>query len=260
MAVNTQIRIERFQAAIHADPAAEHSLDDLAGIAALSRFHFHRVFAATTGETVAEALRRIRLGRAAKMLARSRLPVAQIGRAHGYPNPGSFSRAFRAAFGLSPSQFRHQRVDPVDSIRQSFRHGDPAMYRVRLSHLPARRIVGVAHRGPYPQMGRTFVRMSDTLGQAGLWPQVDAMIAVYLDDPAIVAPADLRGLAAVSVEGDPPLPAGFVARDLVGRRGMRCCASRARMPALARPMTGCSAPGWRGPARSRATRRAGSCM
>ena len=36
---------------IHANPAGDLSLDALADVAALSRFRFHRVFRAMTGET-----------------------------------------------------------------------------------------------------------------------------------------------------------------------------------------------------------------
>ncbi|MCL4675057.1 MAG: AraC family transcriptional regulator [Pararhodobacter sp.] len=218
MAADYHDRIQRVHAAIHADPAAEHALDDLADIAALSRFHFHRVFTAMTGETVAGAVRRIRLKRAALALRRGDLSVAAVGRAHGYPNPGSFSRAFRAAYGLSPSQFRKARAEQALPTCLAFKQGDPAMYPVAISDQPPRSVIGIGHRGPYTQMGRSFQAMSEGLGAAGLWPQVRAMIAVYLDDPAIVAPDRLRGMAAVSVGGAVDAPKGFTALDLVGGR------------------------------------------
>jgi AraC family transcriptional regulator len=51
---------------IHANPAGDLSLDALADVAALSRFHFHRVFHAMTGETAADAVRRVRMHRAGR--------------------------------------------------------------------------------------------------------------------------------------------------------------------------------------------------
>ncbi len=218
MSVNYQKRIARVQAAIHADPAAEHSLDDLADIAALSRFHFHRVFTAMTGETVAEAVRRIRLTRAALALRHGKAPVAGVGRANGYPHAGSFSRAFRAAYGLSPSRFRKERADNVLPAYLAFTQGDPDMYPVTLSDQPVRPIIGVPHRGPYPQINQAFERLSAGLGAAGLWPQVRAMVAVFFDDPAIVAPSALRSMAGVSLAGDVALPPGLTSVDLVGGR------------------------------------------
>ena len=64
MGIDYTQRIARVMAAIHRDPAAQHSLDALADLAGVSRFHFHRIFAAMTGETGLEAVRRIRLNRA----------------------------------------------------------------------------------------------------------------------------------------------------------------------------------------------------
>jgi len=63
---------------IHDNPAGDLSLDALADVAAMSRFHWHRVFHAMTGETAAQAVRRIRLHRAAVLLVQSELPLADI--------------------------------------------------------------------------------------------------------------------------------------------------------------------------------------
>jgi AraC family transcriptional regulator len=57
-------RILRVLNYIHDTPAGDLSLDQLADVAAMSRFHWHRVFHAVTGETCAQAVRRIRLHRA----------------------------------------------------------------------------------------------------------------------------------------------------------------------------------------------------
>jgi AraC family transcriptional regulator len=218
MATNHHDRIQRVHAAIHANPATDHTLDELADIAALSRFHFHRVFTAMTGETVAETVRRIRLGRAAQARRRGSVSVAQVGRDHGYPNAGSFSRAFRAAFGMTPSQFRAQPETLALPAYLAFTQGDPTMYPVQITTEPARHVIGVRHIGPYPQMGRSFQSMSEGVTKADLWPQVRGMVAVYFDDPAIVVAKKLRGLAAAEVPVDAPLPPGFVGQDLDGGR------------------------------------------
>lgn len=53
---------------IHENPAEDLSLDQLAEVAAMSRFHWHRVFHAMTGETCAQSVRRLRMFRAAGWL------------------------------------------------------------------------------------------------------------------------------------------------------------------------------------------------
>jgi len=63
---------------IHTNPDADLSLDALADVAAMSRFHWHRVFSAMTGETCARAVRRIRLNRAACWLVSTEWSVPDI--------------------------------------------------------------------------------------------------------------------------------------------------------------------------------------
>ena len=106
MAASYEDRILRVLAYIHDNPAGDLSLDRLADVAAMSRFHWHRVFRALTGETCAQAVRRIRLHRAAVWLVMGEMPVAQVAACAGYSNQDSFSRAFSDAYGSSPAAFR----------------------------------------------------------------------------------------------------------------------------------------------------------
>lgn len=89
----------------HLDGALD--LQELARVACFSSFHFHRVFAAMTGETIADHVRRLRLERAAMQLRSSPRPVIQVALDAGYQAHEAFTRAFKAAFGVSPAQFRH---------------------------------------------------------------------------------------------------------------------------------------------------------
>ena len=76
----------------------------------LSRFHFSRVFRGQTGEGVAEAVRRIRLNRAALLVAATHDSNADIAARTGFGHVGSFERAFVNAFGVTPIQARGPRV------------------------------------------------------------------------------------------------------------------------------------------------------
>jgi AraC family transcriptional regulator len=58
-------------------------LDRLAGVACLSPYHFHRIYRALWGETAAETLSRLRLGRAAVQLLTTTEPMTQIARSAG---------------------------------------------------------------------------------------------------------------------------------------------------------------------------------
>lgn len=216
MTIDYRARLARVYSALHADLVRDLSLDDLADLAALSRFHFHRVFAAMTGETVAEARRRIRLNAAAHALVQTGAPVAEIGRAHGYGDAAAFGRAFRAAYGLSPAAFRRRGQDLPHFLKHH--HGDHPMFPVTVRSEPPRIVLGLTHRGPYHQINRTYALLGPELAMQGLWPRSLGMVAVYYDDPALVAPADLRSLAGVLVPADTPAAPPLERVGLVGGR------------------------------------------
>ena len=70
--------------------------DALAAVAALLRFHFHRVFYTRTGQAVAQAVRWLRLFRASVLLLDRSVPLEEVSRRIGYDRAKSFARAFRA--------------------------------------------------------------------------------------------------------------------------------------------------------------------
>ncbi|UIX33234.1 helix-turn-helix domain-containing protein [Streptomyces sp. GQFP] len=76
----------------------------------ISLSYLHRVFRQQTeGETVAAWIRRRRLENAHRDLANGslrRTPVHTIAARWGYPRPSDFTRAFRAAYGMSPTEHR----------------------------------------------------------------------------------------------------------------------------------------------------------
>ena len=77
-------------------------LHRLAEEAHLSPYHFHRVYVAMMGETVAETVRRQRLHRASIKLLVSATPVAKLATEAGYGSVQAFNRSFREAYGLPP--------------------------------------------------------------------------------------------------------------------------------------------------------------
>jgi transcriptional regulator GlxA family with amidase domain len=90
----------------------EAALDDDLTLASMAReagyspFHFHRRFAARLGETPAKHVARMRLERAAYLVAVTDAPLTDIGLAVGFQNHETFARAFRRRFGRAPSQYR----------------------------------------------------------------------------------------------------------------------------------------------------------
>lgn len=82
------------------------SLDDLAAQAGYSPQHLNRVFRRVLGVTPLQHLTRLRMERAAALLAEGRLTIKAIAPAVGIDDPYYFSRVFRQHFGRSPAQYR----------------------------------------------------------------------------------------------------------------------------------------------------------
>ncbi len=85
---------------------AETGTDDLARKAYRSRTQFYRLFQALLEENPGNMRRRLLLERAAWQLARTRQPVTGIALDANYGSLEAFTRAFRKAFGVSPSLYR----------------------------------------------------------------------------------------------------------------------------------------------------------
>lgn len=203
MANDYERRLQRVLDHIHDNPGADLSLDALADVAALSRFHFHRVYAAIVGETAANTVRRMRLHRAAVALVQGAEPIALIARRVGYPQLASFTRAFSGHYGLTPAAFRNRgelRPFPLLQAKKG-----PLMFPVTVRTDPERRLAAVPHKGPYPEIGRAFEKLGSTVAARGLDGRFGNMVAVYYDSPADVKPADLRSHAGLEAPEDLPL-------------------------------------------------------
>jgi AraC family transcriptional regulator len=218
-----ETRLLRVLDYIHEHPDGDLSLDTLADVAAMSRFHWHRVFRAMTGETCAQAVRRIRLHRAACRLLREDCPVAEVAAGVGIPNVRSFTRMFGAVYGMSPAAFRSRgELRPPRLLPD---RKETAAYPVETSEIPARRLAAVPHRGAYLKIGRAFEMLGSILASRHLWPQVGGMVAVYYDAPGAVPEAAQRSHAGVETEG--PVPHGL---DEVCLPAGRCAVLHFRGP------------------------------
>ncbi|MFM2390066.1 MAG: hypothetical protein RLZZ437_1621 [Pseudomonadota bacterium] len=205
MANDSERRILRVIDHIHDNPAGDLSLDALADVAAMSRFHWHRVFRALTGETVAQCVRRMRLHRAAVALVHGDDPLPVIAASVGYADVTTFTRAFSDSYGMAPGAFRARgelRPTPHPNPMKG-----PLMYPVDIRALPARSLVAIEHQGPYPEINRAFERLFATLAARSLIGHTGHMVGVFLHDPSITPAADLRSYAGAVVEVPFDIPA-----------------------------------------------------
>jgi len=83
------------------------TLEEIAGEAHFSKFHFHRIFKAVTKETVSGHIRRIRLEQSAnRLLSDSGETITTIAMDCGFASSQNFATAFKKHFKVSPREFR----------------------------------------------------------------------------------------------------------------------------------------------------------
>ena len=99
-------RIDRVIDHLRANLDRPVKLGELARVACFSEFHFHRIFRAVSGETLNTFTNRLRLEKAARLLRYSGQSLTDIALDCGFSSSATFSRAFRAGYDTSPSQFR----------------------------------------------------------------------------------------------------------------------------------------------------------
>jgi AraC family transcriptional regulator len=97
--------VDRLASDLDAAPARA---SEMAAAAHLSRFHFERVIAAVAGETPTRFRSRVLLERAAHRMTTSENTLLEVALEAGYSSHEAFSRAFRRAYGVPPSQWRRR--------------------------------------------------------------------------------------------------------------------------------------------------------
>src|SRR6478752_7289295 len=86
--------------------ADQLTLDEIAGVAGISRFHLVRAFAAATGLSVMRYVRARRLSEAARALAGGAPDILTLALEADYGSHEAFTRAFRDHFGVTPESVR----------------------------------------------------------------------------------------------------------------------------------------------------------
>jgi AraC family transcriptional regulator len=105
--------VERLSAVVLGSLDEESPIGDLARKAYRSRSHFYRLFRALIDESPGTMRRRLLLERAAWQLGRTKLPVTEIAFQANYGSLEAFTRAFRSAYGVSPSLYRRMGVTHI---------------------------------------------------------------------------------------------------------------------------------------------------
>jgi len=217
-------RINRVLDYIEKNLDREFTLDELAGVAFFSRYHFHRIFSSIMDETLFDFIQRTRIEKSAYMLLSDpSRRVTSVAYDCGFSSHALFTRTFRKYFGMSPSQWRdsgsnqgqtgsnreqqgsnrviapHQENVYVEYLENTIRWRfsmDNQQQIVEVKELPEMTVAYVRHMGPYkgdPALfDRLFGRLCSWAGPRNLIGADAKFIVVYHDNPDITAEEKLR--------------------------------------------------------------------
>ena len=125
------------------------TLDDLADVSGISKFHLHRLFHSFVGEPLAGFIRRQRLARGYRLNSDKRLGRDEV-KGLGYRSMSAFIRAFRSLFGATPGTLAGNHGPTLTSqLSQTAESRQIVLMPDRLEAIQPALIFGSLQRGYY---------------------------------------------------------------------------------------------------------------
>ena len=186
-----QHRINRVLNHINQHYAQSLNLEQLADVACLSPYHWHRIFMSLTGETIHQYLRRVRLSRACQLL-KSGMRVERIAKKVGFQHQDSLARAFKASYGLTPKQFQIQAMTNTHEpsllskpLDYSMDLPQTASSQTRLETLGPLSVLSVLTQGPYSLIAEKLNQLLAFAFSKGLLNDSAKFYTIYYNDAQI---------------------------------------------------------------------------
>ena len=232
MVLNTEYisRINKTFDYIESNLEKSMTLEELANVANFSKFHFNRIFHSIVGETPFQFILRVRIERAATLIASNKKEsISEIAHKCGFSDISIFSRNFKNYFQVSASQYRSVKSNISNLSQQvsNSHQGDekPTQYfcpelktikwrtkmklnkSVEVNELPKMTVAYIRHIGPYKGDDKLFEsiwnRLFSWAGPRGLIGGKDfKSLVIYHDDPNVTIEDKLRMSVCITVPAE----------------------------------------------------------
>lgn len=178
------------------------SVERLARVACFSPFHFQRQFTALAGISVGRLTQLLRLKRASYHLVFGpEQRITDIALDAGFENAESFSRAFKAAFGQTPSDFRAAPRWKPWLEKTTFNHlGGRHTMQVDIVNFEETRLAVLEHRGDPALRNDSLQKFIEWRKSRGLGLDSSETYNLVYDDPLTTAAQDYRFDVGVTVQ------------------------------------------------------------
>ena len=160
-------------------------LKTLANEAALSDFHFHRIFKALKGEAIGGYITRLRLEATARLLRYTALTIEEIAFNIGYETPASLSKAFKKQYGISPTEYRTNKDTYI--MKKEIINQNLALKTPKIVTLEPKNLIYVALIGAYGSLdyGKAYEQLWAVIKAQKLFTKGIESICISYDDPKI---------------------------------------------------------------------------
>lgn len=212
-------------------------LEDIAVQAHFSAYHFHRLFSAVVGETLANFINRTRLEKAVdRILHHPEMGMTEIAESLGFSSVSSFSRSFKKYYGESPSAVKGKVVSKFSKIciRDS-KEGQKEVVleeyisnvnkylkfiemkaSIEVRELEPIQVGYLTHIGNPEGVGGVFEELIRWAFPRGLMNETTRMMTVYHNSPKITPEDKLRMSACIVLDRPVAMSNGVGLRTVPG--------------------------------------------
>lgn len=198
------------------------TLTQLSDVACFSKYHFHRLFTAYTGLSLQQYIRWLRLKRAAhQLMIEQDKSIIEIAINAGFESHEAFSRVFKQACGLSPSEFRrHANMSAWEQPPYCLPKRGSDEMKVAIKKMQERRLAVIEHRGD-PALLSESVNKLISWAKAqpiNLKPAPGEAFGFGYDDPATTPPDAFRYDLAITIPESLKIQGDVIERRLPAGR------------------------------------------
>ena len=194
------------------------STSDIIDYCGYSKYHFHRLFLAYTGENLAHFIKRLKLQKAAVKMHFSHGNITQIALDAGYATHSAFCVAFKEMFGVNPTEFKEQKQRKFMEYK---------MITPEIIEIEPIKVLAVRHIGDYTECGMAWEKLMKFAytqkfkNKKNLVGKNARRFGISYDDPNTVENSKLRYDACVTKDDDLILEDGIKEIIIEGGRYAR---------------------------------------
>jgi len=178
------------------------NLSDLANVANISDFHFHRIFKAILNESPGDYIQRLRLEKAAFKLQTTKLSLETIAEHTGYQSSQALSKAFKKRYNITPSMYRKRPDDLTTPIEQPIEN---LYLRPEIKKIEAKDVLYLQVTNPYTTTDaflNTWDKLANIIG-TNINPNGEyEFYCLSRDISTITHPENFRVYACISTNKD----------------------------------------------------------